>query len=98
MANKFSRRTFLGATAGVATVAASPWFWVKKAIAQSATGFGSAKQLLILYASGGLRSQPLFNADAGFQHNPFGRQNSAAEWGVGSVLGTTRFPLFTFGG
>lgn len=94
MANKLSRRHFLGAAAGVA--AASPWFWVKKAIAQSATGFGSAKQLLILYASGGLRSQPLFNADAALQHNPFGRQNSTAEWGVGSVLGTQRIPLFTF--
>src|SRR5688500_17673415 len=85
---QLSRRTFLGAAAGAATVAASPWFWVKKSFAQSTPGFGSAKHVLILYAAGGLRSTPLFNADASFQHNPFGRANSTAEWGVGNVLGT----------
>src|SRR5688572_10349895 len=94
---QLSRRTFLGAAAGAATVAASPWFWVKKSFAQSTPGFGSAKHVLILYAAGGLRSTPLFNADASFQHNPFGRANSTAEWGVGNVLGTQRLPLFTFG-
>jgi hypothetical protein len=81
-----------------AALAASPWLWIKRSYAQSTPGFGTAKRALILYAAGGLRSAPLFNADAAFAHNPFGQAPSAAEWGVGSVLGTQRLPLFTFPG
>jgi hypothetical protein len=88
-----TRRSFLGASA---VAAASPWFWVKKSFAQSTPGFGSAKHVLILYAGGGLRSAPLFNADADFQHNPFGKMNASSEWAVGSVLGAERRQLFTF--
>jgi hypothetical protein len=71
--------------------------WVKKSFAQSTPGFGTAKHLLVLYAQGGLRSAPLFNAEAAFQHNPFGKMNSTAEWSVGKVLGEQRIPLFSFG-
>lgn len=92
----FSRRTLLkGAAAGAL---AGPWFWTKKSFAESTPGFGAAKHVLILYAGGGLRSVPLFNADAELQHNPFGRvaPPSGAEWAPGTLLGTEPIELFTF--
>src|SRR5688572_9411384 len=94
---KLSRRTLLkGAAAGAL---AGPWFWVKKSFAQSTPGFGVAKHVLVLYAGGGLRSVPLFNADVAHQHNPFGKapQLSGVEWSPGSLLGTDRIDLFSFG-
>src|SRR5688500_18760824 len=94
---KLSRRTLLkGAAAGAL---AGPWFWVKKSFAQSTPGFGAAKHVLILYAGGGLRSVPLFNADVSFGNNPFGKANVApnVEWSPGTLLGTEPIDLFTFG-
>jgi hypothetical protein len=94
---KLSRRTLLkGAAAGAM---AGPWFWVKKSFAQSTPGFGAAKHVLILYAGGGLRSIPLFNADVELQHNPFGTvtPGSGVEWTPGTLLGTDPIDLFTFG-
>ena len=96
--SKVSRRTLLK---GLGVFGASAWVWVpRKSFAAATPGFGTAKHVIILYAGGGLRSAPLFNADAGFQHNPFGRAMNVApevEWGVGSILGTQPVDLFTFG-
>lgn len=98
--NPLSRRSFLrGAAAGATAVTAAPWVFVpRKAFAGPA--FGAADSVIILYAGGGLRSQPLFNADVSLQMNPFGLASNVApgtEWGVGSILGQNAFPLFSFG-
>lgn len=97
----FSRRSFLKtAAAGATAFTAAPWVFIpRKAYAGPATG--SADAVIVLYAAGGLRSAPLFNADVSHQHNPFGIAASVApgtEWGVGSVLGQTAFPIFSFDG
>ena len=98
---KLSRRSFLGraaAAAGAATVA--PWVWIpRSAFAATTPAFGAAKRLLVLYAGGGLRSQPLFAADAAFQFNPFGKaatQAAGTQWTVGSILGTQQVQLNSF--
>lgn len=98
-----SRRSFLKTAAAGATAAtAAPWVWIpRKAFAAAGPGFGTADSVIVLYAAGGLRSQPLFNADVSHQMNPFGLAASVApgtEWGVGSILGQNPFPLFSFDG
>lgn len=97
----FSRRSFLKtAAAGATAFTAAPWVFIpRKAYAGPATG--SADAVIVLYAAGGLRSQPLFNADVSLQHNPFGIATNVApgtEWGVGSILGQSPFPIFSFEG
>jgi hypothetical protein len=94
-----SRRNFLKGAATGAAVVSSPWIWTKKSFAQSTPGFGVAKHVLILYAGGGLRSAPLFNADVEKQFNPFGKVDAreGVEWSPGTLLGTTPTDLFTFG-
>src|SRR5438067_1944471 len=95
-----SRRSFLKLAAGTAALSASPWIWVKKARSEMSPGFGRARHVLILYAGGGLRSAPLFNADVSFQLNPFGsvpRADTNTEWGVGKILGTDAQPIYSFG-
>lgn len=92
-----SRRSFLrSAAAAGAAAGAAPWVFVpRKAFAGPATG--TADAVIVLYAGGGLRSQPLFHADVAQQHNPFGVAASVApgtQWGVGAILGTAPFPLF----
>ncbi len=96
-----SRRKFLGGVTGAAAAASvAPWVWVpKKAFAAASPGFGTAKRVLVLYAGGGLRSAPLFNADVAFQHNPFGAAANiapGAQWTPGTLLGTQPIPLFSF--
>lgn len=94
-----SRRNFLKSAATGAAIVSAPWVWAKKSYAQSTPGFGSAKHVLILYAGGGLRSAPLFNADVAKQFNPFGKVEPRAgvEWSPGTLLGTTPTDLFTYG-
>lgn len=97
---KHSRRTFLQGAAAMATVA--PWVWVpRKAFAAATPAFGTARRVLVLYAGGGLRSAPLFNADASVRHNPFGQATEgvdpSVQWAVGSILGTQPVDLFGFG-
>lgn len=92
-----SRRSFLRtAAAGAAAASSAPWVFVpRKAFAGPATG--AADSVIVLYAAGGLRSQPLFHADVSQQHNPFGAAPSVAsgtQWGVGAVLGTAPYPVF----
>lgn len=97
-AMQVSRRSMLK---GLGVLGASAWVWVpRKSFALATPGFGSAKHVIVLYAGGGLRSAPLFNADASLQHNPFGRVTTVGpevQWGVGSILGTQPIDLFTFG-
>ena len=92
-----SRRSFLKTAAAGATAAtAAPWIFVPR-YAHAGPAFGLADAVIVLYAGGGLRSQPLFHADVAHQHNPFGQAPSVApgtNWGVGSILGTSPFPLF----
>ena len=94
---KQHRRSFLRTAAGGALAAgAAPWVFVpRKAFAGPATG--TADAVIVLYAGGGLRSQPLFHADVSLQHNPFGIAPDVAsgtQWGVGAILGTAAFPVF----
>lgn len=101
-ANKQNRRSFLRTAAGAAAVAGvAPWVWVpNKSFAAATPAFGTVDHVLILYAGGGLRSVPLFGADASFPNNPFGQVTSPApgtEWGVGSILGTQPIDLFNLG-
>lgn len=96
-----TRRQFLGAAAGTAAAASAPLVWIpKRAFAAATPAFGTAEHVLVLFAAGGLRSQPLFNADVAFQHNPFGQPASVApgtQWGVGKILGETPVDLFNLG-
>lgn len=97
---RHSRRGFLkGLTAGATAAATAPWLFLPRR-AHATPAFGAADSVIILYAAGGLRSQPLFHADVAHQHNPFGRATSVApgtQWGVGTVLGTQPLTLFGFG-
>lgn len=101
--NAHSRRTFLRAATGAAAAASvAPWVWIpRRAYAAASPAFGAAEHVLVLYAGGGLRSAPLFHADAAFRHNPFGAATgvaAGAQWAPGKILGEQAIPISSFPG
>src|SRR5436853_4916411 len=81
----------------LACASAAPAIFIPKRVRAATPAFGAAKHLLVLYAQGGFRSHPTFNAVGTHQHNPFGKQSVApgTEWALGAACGaepiTSRF-------
>src|SRR5262245_37773992 len=84
MEHMMNRRRFL-ALAGA--TAAFPMLWIPKKARAGTGAFGRVKHLLVLYAKGGFRSHATFNAVGNPAHNPWGAQNTAAEWALGAAAG-----------
>lgn len=86
---KTNRRNFLKWGAGsAAMVAGLPTLLIPKKARGASRAFGQAKHVLVLFARGGFRSHCTFNAVGNTQHNPFGAQNSDAEWSLGAACGS----------
>ncbi len=95
---KANRRDFLK-LAAAATM--SPVLWLPRRAFAATPGFGLTKHVLVLYAKGGFRSHPTFNA-VGTQNmiNPFGVHPTVVagrQWALGNSSGADT-PLSYTGG
>src|SRR5688572_5247129 len=99
MTMKSNRRNFLKLSAA-ATVA--PMLWLPRRAYAATPGFGLTKHVLVLYAKGGFRSHPTFNAvGTPMQINPFGVNPTAVagrQWALGNSSGADVAYSYTGGG
>lgn len=85
---KSNRRNFLKLSAAAT---AAPMLWLPRRVYAATPGFGLTKHVLVLYAKGGFRSHPTFNAvGTPMQINPFGVNPTAVagrQWALGNSSG-----------
>jgi hypothetical protein len=84
--NKLNRRHFLKLSGAAGAAAVMGPTILTPRFANATDAFGQAKHVLVLFAKGGMRSHATFNAVGTFQHNPWGTQESTADWTLGGAI------------